>query len=331
MKRITALILAAAIFLCLGGCASNEKSVSQTSFKLDTIVTITLYDWTDGDTITQAMKEIDRLENLLSVEKQGSDLYRLAENAGKNWVDIAPETQDVLEMAQKYWELSGGYFDVTAGPLIDLWDIHDGQGHYPTKEELEKTLPLISSKRLLVKEGEAYLTEPGMKADLGAIAKGFIADKVKDFLLAKGVKHAVIDLGRNILLIGSKTDGSDYRIGIQDPFSEEGSVYAVLKASDKSIVTSGVYERYFMYNGLRYHHILDPFTGFPAENGVVSVTILSDNSAQGDALSTTCLLLGEDKGLALIESLPGVEAMFITADGNEKATPGFTAAMDNPS
>lgn len=326
MKRIAALVLAAVIFLCLGGC--SQKSVSQTSFKLDTIVTITLYDWTNEDTVTQAMKEIDRLEALLSVEKEGSDLYRLTASAGKNWVDISKETEEVLRMAKEYYKLSEGHFDVTTGPLIDLWNIRDGNGHYPSQSELDKALPLISSEKLLVKDGQAFLQEPGMKANLGAIAKGYIADKVKEFLIAQGVKNAVIDLGRNILLIGGKTDGSDYRVGVQDPFGDEGKIYAVVRATGKSIVTSGVYERYFMYQGVRYHHVLDPFTGFPANTGLVSVTILSDNSAQGDALSTTCLLLGQEKGMALIESLPGVEALFITSDGKYSATPGFAKGME---
>ncbi|MFV0401839.1 MAG: FAD:protein FMN transferase, partial [Oscillospiraceae bacterium] len=161
-----------------------------------------------------------------------------------------------------------------------------------------------------------------------AIAKGYIADRVKVFLTDRGVEHALIDLGRNILLIGGKPDGSDFRIGVQDPFDpEEASARYVLKAAGKSVVTSGVYERYFEYEGVRYHHILDPFTGFPADRGVVSATIVSDDSAQGDALSTTCLLLGPEAGLAVIESVPGVEALLIGADGQEWFSSGFKAYL----
>ena len=258
------------------------------------------------------------------MEKEGSDLDRLAKAAGQDWVAIAPETQEVLELAKEYYAVSGGLLDVTAGPLIDLWDINNG-GHYPTGEELDAVLPLISGDDLLIEEGRAYLARPEMKANLGAIAKGYIADRVKDLLVELGVEHAVLDLGRNILLIGGKTDDTPFRIGVQDPNGDQGAILAVLELTDQSLVTSGVYERYFEYEGVRYHHILDPTTGFPADNGLAAVSILSDDSANGDALSTTCLLLGREKGLALIESLPGVEALFIDNDGTMTPSSGFDA------
>ena len=307
-----------------GETAAEPASVQKTNFQMDTVVTITLYDWTDESAIDAAFREISRLEDLLSVEKEGSDLDRLAKAAGQDWVEIAPETQEVLELAKTYYEVSGGLLDVTAGPLIDLWDINHG-GHYPTREELDEALPLIGCDDLLLEDGRAYLARPGMKADLGAVAKGYIADRVKDLLLDLGVEHAVLDLGRNILLIGGKTEDAPFRIGVQDPNGEQGELLAVLETSDKSLVTSGVYERYFEYEGKRYHHILDPETGYPADNGLAAVSILSDDSAQGDALSTTCLLLGQEKGLALIESLPGVEALFVDNDGGLTASSGFDA------
>jgi thiamine biosynthesis lipoprotein len=294
---------------------------------LDTIVTITLYDWTDEDTLTMAMEEIDRLERLLSVEKEGSDLYRLSEAAGEKWVNISPECQEVLTMAKEYWSLSEGHFDITAGPLIDLWSIRDGTGHYPSEEELQTTFPKISSERLQIGEGRAYLEEAGMKANLGAIAKGYIADKVKTLLVEAGVKHASIDLGRNLIFIGEKTDQSPFRVGVQSPLDERGELVQILLISGKSVVTAGINERNFEYEGVKYHHILDPFTGFPADTGVASVTIISDKSAMGDALSTTCLLLGEEKGLALIEKMPDVEALFIEKDGDKVMSSGFAAYL----
>ena len=326
MKRILPLFL---LLLLLTACGSGQSqaeppSVQKTNFQMDTVVTITLFDWTDETAIDKAFREISRLEDLLSVEKEGSDLDRLAKAAGQDWVAIAPETQEVLELAKEYYAVSGGLLDVTAGPLIDLWDINNG-GHYPTGEELDAVLPLISGDDLLVEEGRAYLARPEMKANLGAIAKGYIADRVKDLLVELGVEHAGLDLGRNILLIGGKTDDTPFRIGVQDPNGDQGAILAVLELTDQSLVTSGVYERYFEYEGVRYHHILDPTTGFPADNGLAAVSILSDDSANGDALSTTCLLLGREKGLALIESLPGVEALFIDNDGTMTPSSGFDA------
>lgn len=326
MKKCLSFLLAVLLLLATAGCAQKEpSSVNKTNFQMDTLVQITLYDWTDETTIDLAFQEISRLEALLSVEKEGSDLDRLTKAAGKEWVDISPETEEVLRQAKEYTSLSGGIFDVTAGPLIDLWGIHNGEGHYPTKQELAEVLPLIGSDDLLVEDGKAYLAREGMKANLGAIAKGYIADKVKALLIDQGVEHAVLDLGRNILMIGGKPDDTEFKIGVQDPNQEDGKLIGVVAAKDKSVVTSGVYERFFTYNGQKYHHILNPFTGFPAEDGVASVTIISDTSVQGDALSTTCLLLGQEKGLELVERLENVEAMFVLSDGTMVQSSGYSA------
>ena len=333
MKRSIYLVPILLFLLLTASCGApnQEQGVTRTSYMLDTIINITLYGGekkADEELLTQTMEEINRLENLLSVEREGSDLDRLTKAAGREWVEISPECEEVLTQAKEYWSLSGGHFDVTTGPLIDLWHIRNGEGHYPTAEELAQTLPLISSKWLLVEEGRAYLSHEGMKANLGAIAKGYIADRVKAFLVDRGVEHALIDLGRNILLIGGKPDGSEFHIGVQDPFNPEvSSPRYVIEITGKSMVTSGVYERYFEYEGVRYHHVLDPVTGFPADRGVVSATIVSDNSAQGDALSTSCLLLGPEAGLALIESIPGVEALLIGEDGQEWFSSGFEAYL----
>lgn len=328
MKRTLPILLTLLFLIALTGCGRGAvETVSKTNLKLDTVVTITLYGCTDPAPIDLAFEEIDRLEALLSVEKEGSDLDRLSKAAGKEWVEISPETEEVLRIAQKYSSLSEGHFDVTAGPLIDLWNIHDGEGHYPSQDELDAVLPLIRSDALQVEKGRAYLANEGMKANLGAIAKGYIADKVKELLLEQGIEHAVLDLGRNILLIGGKTEDTDFHIGVQDPNAEENTTAALLSVRDKSLVTSGIDERYFTYEGQRYHHILDPFSGFPADNGLASVTILSDSSVDGDALSTSCLLLGEGKGMALIEGLDGVEALFIMTDGTQSASSGFDAYL----
>ena len=324
MKKCFAALTAVLLLLSAVG-QPQQETVSKTNLMLDTVITITLYDWQDAGTIDLALEEIRRLEALLSVEQEGSDLYRLAQAAGQDWVDIAPETEEVLRLAKEYYTLSDGHFDVTIGPLVNLWDIHDGQGHVPTQDELDQTLPLISSDDLLVEEGRAYLAREGMIANLGAIAKGYIADQVKALLVEQGVAHAVLDLGRNILLIGGKPDGTDFTVGVQDPNSVEGDLADLIAASDKSVVTSGIDERKFTADGKTYHHVLDPFTGFPADTGLASVTILSDNSAQGDALSTSCLLLGQEKGLELIERLEGVEALFITTDGTLIPSSGFAA------
>ena len=328
MKKKLSFFLAFLMILSMAGCTAGQPEepphVSKSNFMLDTYIEITLYDWTDASTIDLAFDEIRRLESLLSVEQTGSDLDRLAKAAGEEWVEISPETEEVLRLSKEYAALSEGYFDVTTGPLVSLWNIHNEQGHYPSQAELEQVLPLIDSDDLLVKEGHAFLARKGMVANLGAIAKGYIADQVKELLVAQGVEHAVLNLGRNILLIGDKQEGTAFTIGIQDPNEEEGVLADVVSATGKSIVTSGIDERYFTYQGKKYHHILDPYTGFPADTGLASVTILSDTSAQGDALSTTCFLLGIEKGMALVEQLDDVEALFITTEGELIPSSGYS-------
>lgn len=328
MKKMVSFFLAFLMIFSMAGCTADQpeepQHVSKSNFMLDTYITITLYDWTDTSTIDLAFDEIRRLESLLSVEQAGSDLDRLAKAAGEEWVEISPETEEILRLSKEYAERSEGHFDVTAGPLISLWNIHNGQGHYPSQEELEQVLPLIDSDDLLVKEGYAFLARKGMVANLGAIAKGYIADQVKELLVAEGVEHAVLNLGRNVLLIGGKQEGTGFTVGVQDPNKEEGVLADVVSAVGKSIVTSGVDERYFIYQGQKYHHILDPYTGFPADTGLASVTILSDTSAQGDALSTACFLLGIEKGMALVEQLDDVEALFITTEGELISSSGYS-------
>lgn len=323
MKKFLILVVGILILLLMTSCGAGQaKAVSRASFMLDTYLEITIYDWEDEEILTAAMQEISRLEQLLSVEKEGSDLYRLTEAAGRDWVEISPECEEVLRLSKEICQRAGGHFDVTSGPLIDLWAIRDGAGHYPTEGERQAAIAKLSSEKMLVEEGRAFLTESGMKANLGAIAKGYIADKVKELLLSEGVEHAVIFLGGNVLLIGDKASDTGFSVGVKSPF-DASKIIATLKLTDKSAVTSGVDERFFEYEGVRYHHILDPFTGFPADTGVASVTIISEQSVMGDALSTTCLLLGVEQGLALIETMPDVEALFLMQNRASYQSSGF--------
>ena len=319
MRKLVALLLS--LFL-LFGCQARPKQLARTDYLLDTVVTLTLYGATEAD-LDAAFNEIRRLNGLLDAYSPDSDLGKLQAAAGREPVAASPETMELLLFAKEMYEKTGGYLDVTVGPLIDLWDIRNG-GHYPTDRELSAALDLLGMDDLVLDEGKgtAYLARSGMRLDLGALAKGYIADRVKALLLERGVKSGVIDLGRNILLIGEKPGKAAFSIGIQSPGSA-GEMLRVLSLRDKSLVTSGTYERYFEHEGKRYHHVLDPFTGFPADRSLAAVTVLSDSSLWGDALSTACLLLGADDGLKLVDSIPDVEALFVLADGSVITSAGF--------
>ena len=322
MRKTIALLTALLLLFAVGGCQPQPKSLQRTDYLLDTVVTLTLYDATEAD-LDAAFKEIRQLSDLLDAYAPFSDLGWMQAAAGLKPVAVAPETMELLVFAKEMYEGTGGYLDVTVGPLIDLWGIRNG-GHYPTAEELTAAMGLLGMDDLILDEaaGTAYLTRPGMRLDLGALAKGYIADKVKALLLERGVTSGVIDLGRNIMLIGEKPDGAAFSIGVQSP-TNPGDLLRVLALRDKSLVTSGTYERYFEHEGQRYHHVLDPFTGFPADQGLSAVTILSDSSLWGDALSTACLLLGVEKGIALVDTIPDAEALFVRTDGTVVTTAGF--------
>ena len=172
----------------------------------------------------------------------------------------------------------------------------------------------VNYQNIQIEGNTVTLTDPQTQIDLGGIAKGYIADRLKEYLLSEGVEHALINLGGNTLAVGTKYDGSPFRIGIQKPFSEKNEVITAVEITDRSVVSSGIYQRYFEKDGRIYHHILNPDTGYPYENNLLQVTIISDQSVDGDALSTCCFALGLKDGSKLIESLDNVQAIFVTND-----------------
>ena len=255
MRKTIALLLSTLLCLSLlGGCTKAGQPLSRTDYLLDTVVTLTLYGAKAAD-LDAAFKEIRRLSDLLDAYSPFSDIGWLQAAAGVKPVAVSSETMELLLFAKEMYEKTDGYLDVTVGPLIDLWDIRNG-GHYPTEEELSAALGLLGMDDLILDEaaGTAYLVRPGMRVDLGALAKGYIADKVKELLLARGVQSAVLDLGRNILLLGEKPGRQPFSIGVQSP-TAAGEMLRVLALRDKSLVTSGTYERYFEHDGRRYHAV----------------------------------------------------------------------------
>lgn len=314
-KLILPILLAA---LLLTACSSKQEMLTGNTFALDTIIELKLYQYPNKERNTLIQDTFDRmkqLENTLSMHVEGSDIDLLNKSAGEKPVQVSDLTYRVLQDSLFFSEKTGGLFDITSGPLIDLWAINPPDGHYPSQQELDETLPLIDYRKLdFLGDNQVMLQDKGMLVNLGAIAKGTIADEMKAFLLSHGVTSALINLGGNVLAVGSKPDGSSFVIGIQDPESERGEYLLSIQIDDESVVSSGDYERYFVYEGKVYHHILNPKTGFPAETNIKQVTLVTKNSQKADGLSTSVLLLGVQKGIQLVESLEGVEAILITKD-----------------
>lgn len=309
----TALLLAALMILC-SGCAGNEKTVtpvSKTGILLDTVVQITLYDTDDTALLDRCFEMISGYESLFSRTLETSEIYRLNE---RQISEVSPETALLIEKGLEYSALSEGRFDITVGSVSSLWDFSSGEGTLPDADLISEALRHVGYEGVKVDGCTVTFSDPETKLDLGAIAKGYIADRLKDYLTQNGVKSAIINLGGNTLCIGGKPSGDPFRVGVQYPFRESGELITVLSVKDMSIVSSGSYERYFVSDGISYHHILDPKTGYSCVTDIVGVSILCPSSVDADALSTICFILGEEKAAALIDSIEGTYAIFIRND-----------------
>lgn len=323
------LLVTALIFTCasVSGCTRNAEPVTETGFYLDTIVQITLYDTNGVDSCKENIREcftlIDDYEHLFSATIEGSDIWNI-NHADGNPVTVSDDTVSLLQTALHYCELADGQVDLTVLPLSELWNFgSEKDPRRPDDENIKDAVSHIDYHSVLINGNIVTLADPDASIDLGFIAKGYIADRLKEYLLSQGVESACISLGGNLVTIGSKPDRQPYRIGIQKPFAPEGEIITAIDVSDASVVSSGVYERYFYEEGTLYHHLLDTSTGFPADKNIAGVTILAPLSVDADALSTTCYFLGIDAGMQLIESLENTEALYITMDGELICSDGF--------
>ena len=306
-----------------------DEPVSKSDFKLNTVVTVTIYDLEGKKAeaiIDKALKLCDKYEKIFSRTLPESEIYEL--NHGTlpqedGYYLLSEECAKLIAKGLYYSELSDGAFDITIEPLSSLWDFTSGEKQIPDPQTLVEAQKHVGYEKVELKGNKIRFQEDGMGLELGAIAKGYIADKIKEFLISEGVESAVIDLGGNVLCIGARPDGEAFRVGIQKPFADRNETVATAGIRDRSVVSSGIYERYFEKDGKLYHHILNPKSGYPYENGLVAVTVLSEQSVDGDGLSTACFALGLEKGLKLIEQTPDTEAVFITEDGEMHFSKGF--------
>lgn len=350
-QRCLTMLIIVFLSTAASGCASNprvsQKPVSRTGFAFDTIVTITLYHSDKENVLDHCLALCESYEALFSATKENSDLWKINHSNGQATA-VSYETAVLIQAALQYCAQSQGALDLTLYPVSDEWDISgqmkqaslaDDYTYYiPTEAALSELLAHVNYKNVLLtdengteigydtilSENTTYfvtLQDPQSAIDLGFIAKGYIADQLKTYLLSCGVESAIISLGGNILLVGTKPDGSPFNVGIQKPFGAVNEVLTTLQKSDISVVSSGCYERYFITDTTGnqkdrtiYHHILDTTTGYPVQNDLLGVTVLSDSSMRGDALSTYCYILGLEKGLDYIRSLKDVEAVFVTKD-----------------
>lgn len=321
MKKIVLILLCCLLSMSSVGCEQNIYPLTKTEFMLDTVITITIYDG-NPDALDGAMTLCKNYENLFSKTAQTSDVYKINHSNGTP-VNVSPDTTELLTTALDIAETSNGAFDPTVLPLVEIWNVRN-RTIPPTESEIKENLSYVNHRNVTI-ESTFVTAKENAKIDLGGIAKGFIADKVKQYLKSKGVTSAVINLGGNTLLIGKK-QGETFSVGLQKPFGKNGELSAVLNLSDKTVVTSGIYERYFEFENKIYHHIIDPKTGYPCVNEITSVTVITDSSTVADGLSTACLNLGIDKGIKLAKQY-NAELIFIDTDGNLILTDGLNKAV----
>ena len=320
-KRIKICTVFLIILMLCSGCTAEKTppKLSEVGFYLDTVITLTAYT-EDGQILKDALNECGRYEKLLSRTVEDSDVWRINHADGKP-VTVSDDTIAILQCAQKISEMSGGAFDVTIAPVSTIWNFTSGEAVLPDGEKIARAAALVDYTQLKL-DGNTVTLPAGMMIDLGGIAKGYIADRVKDYIAKRGVKHAILSFGGNIVGIGVKPDGGEWKVGIQDIDKPTGDYMLVSRNTGGSTVTSGIYERGFTLDGVRYHHLLSSETGWPVQNELASVTIFSESSMEGDALSTAAFVLGTGEGTKLIESLEGTEAVFIARDRSITCTSG---------
>lgn len=342
MNGRKALLWTLALLLLTGLAAlqyfNRSREYRSDQFLMDTLVSIKVYG-NNPETLKKAVAaayaEMRRIAELAdgfprpgTAAYENSDVCRINARAGREPVRVDGDIMAMLLLAKKYHDLSGGAFDVTVGPLMELWGFGGNNPHVPRADKIQAALGFVGSGKLVLNERErtAFLTRSGMKLDLGAVAKGYATEKALQVLRKHGIEKALIDAGGNIRVLGRNPNDTPWRIGIKDPRKTD-AVVAVLPLEDASAVTSGDYYRSFEEGGKRYHHILDPRTGYPADRHM-SVTVVTKDAGLADILSTVCFVLSADQALEMAEKMTGVDLCLIAADGRIRHTPSLGGKME---
>lgn len=315
MKKIV-IFISLILMIFIVGCSTKDvdNPISRTEIIMGTTVGVTLYENGSEEVLDKVFKRVQEIENLVSINKEETEIDKLNENAGISPVKLSDTSFEIIEKALYYSKLSTGGYDLTVGPLVKLWNIGLPEAKVPTQEEINEVIKNIDYTKVVLNKDtkEVFLSQKGMLLDLGSIAKGYAADEIVKILKEENINSAIIDLGGNIYALGFKEGNKNWKIGIQNPFDNRGKIVGSLEVSNKTVVTSGVYERYIEQDGQTYHHILNPETGYPYETDIAGVSIIADKSIDGDALSTLVFTKGLEKGLELVENIDGVDAIFIT-------------------
>ena len=299
--------------------ADEQESLSSELYAMDTVMSLTAYGAHAKEALEAAETEISRLDKLLSISSESSDIYQVNQNGSG---ELSEDTRELLASALEYFQETDGVFDCTIEPIMEAWGFTTHDYRVPDSSELSGLLPLVDASAVSL-NGDQVNLPSGVRLDLGGIAKGFTSSRVMDIFAQNGVTSGIISLGGNVQTLGRKPDGSLWRVGIQDP-GDLNSMFAVVKVADEAVITSGAYQRYFEQDEVRYHHIIDPRTGYPADSGLTSVTIISPDGTLADALSTSLFIMGPEKAAAFWQQHKDkFDAIMMTDDGTVLVTSGL--------
>ena len=316
-KNVRMIIFFLTVIILTVGCQKKGgEDLSQTIFALGTVISINLFDEGSQELMTEIIEKINSIEKTMSKNLKDSEISQINRQAGISPVKVSEETFFVIDKAIQFAELSNGMFDPTLGPIIELWGIGTEAAKVPDLKELSALLSKVDYRKVQLnkKEQTVFLELEGMALDLGGIAKGFAADSVIELLKVHKINNAMLNLGGNVFAYGKKDNGEPWKIAIQSSFDQRNSYFGYVEVVDKSVVTSGSYERYFEEDGVVYPHIFDAKTGFPVQTEVVSVTVIAASSIDADALSTILFALSIEEGIAIVEKLDGIECIYVTKD-----------------
>ena len=331
LKRYLSIaILFLLVISLLSGCNQEKKEmVSKNGFFFDTMISIKILEEEDRGTklLEACWSMCEKYEKIFSRTREDSELYQLNHRDTQE-VQVSEDLFQLFSYGKACYDRTDGKFDLSVAPLSDLWDFKGDSKQIPLEQDLQSALEKVDFSRVHLEEPNQVLFEnPDTMLDVGALAKGYIADRLKEYLVSEGIETGWINLGGNVLTIGEKEEGTPWKIGIRKPFGEEAEICAYVEVKDSSVVSSGIYERYFEKDGVLYHHVLDPDTGCPAATDLAQVTILSKESLDGDGWSTSCLLMGYEKAKTMVEAIEDMEAIFVMKDGEIRYTEGCRISL----
>ncbi len=324
IKKFILFLLIFSFILFISGCTeknADEKSI--TVYAMDTVMDIKVYGGND-EILDKAESEIKRIEKLFKRDDNNSDVNKVNNSES---IKVSNETSYLFLEALKISEETEGKFDISIAPVMDLWGFYVKKFYVPSSEEIKEELKKVDYSKISV-NNDVVSKPVNLEIDLGGIAKGYTSDMLINMFKKDGIKSAIVSLGGNVQALGTKTNGDEWKVAVQNPFDENNYI-GIIKISDKAVITSGNYQRYFVSEGKTYHHIIDTSTGYPVENGLVSVSIISKNGTWADGLSTGIFAMGLEKGIELWKKHNDFDVIFVTNDKKVYITDGIADKFES--